>query len=46
MDNIKFYQELYLAGNAKKRPTAKIEEEVEEIGDFEYLPIEESTFNT
>ena len=45
LDNVKYYQELYLLGNAKQRKIQKTENLPERtIDNFEYLPLE-TTFN-
>lgn len=46
LQNIKYYQNLYLTGKAKMKPSkAGIAEEKEIIDNFEYRPMEETTFN-
>ena len=39
LDNIKYYQELYLMGSVKKKPVKAEVEEQPVIEDFEYPPI-------
>lgn len=48
LDNIKYYQHLYLSGTSKKKTKQTKADIVEDksVENFEYLPIQESILNT